>query len=123
MFGRLGLSLGLAIILCAGTARADGDSSVEVLKRVFPDRDFTRAPIKMVNPGVWYAAADTLQILTDGRLQVTNAAVVLVERALPNEAPSYSRAQGGRMVLKFQRPVKQLADVRGNALVSVELGP
>jgi hypothetical protein len=122
MLGRVGLSLGLALVLCGGTARADGDASVEVLKRFFPDRDFTSAPIKMVNPGVWYAAGHTFQILTDGRVQITNAAVVLVEQGRPHEAPSYSRAQGGRLVLKFQKPVKQLADVRGNPLVSVEVG-
>jgi hypothetical protein len=123
MLRRLGLSLGLALVLCAAPVRADGDSADDVLKRFFPDRDFTRAPIKMVNTGAWYAASDTFQVLADGRVQITNAAVVLVDRGRPHEAQSYSRAQGGQMVLKFQKPVKQLTDVRGNALVSVEVGP
>jgi hypothetical protein len=123
MLGRLGLSLALALVLCGGTARADGDFGADVLKRLFPDRDFTRAPIKMVNPGEWYAAAHTIQILADGHVQIANAAVVLMERGQLHGAFTYSRAEGGRMVLKFQKPVKHLADVRGNALVSVEIGP
>ena len=123
MIRRLALPLGLAIVVCGGPAWADGDSTDEVLKRFFPDRDFSKSPIKMVKPGAYYAAADTFTILADGRLQTTNGAVVLVERSQPDAAASYSRAQGGRMVLKFQKPVRQLADVRGNVLVSVEVAP
>jgi hypothetical protein len=123
MVRRLGLSLGLAISLCGGTVRADGDSTEEVLKRLFPDRDLSQAAVKVVNQADrCYIVADAFEILANGNVRVTNGVVMreISDPNLPNQPTRYSSIEGARMVLKFKKPVKQLADLKGNALVGSE---
>jgi hypothetical protein len=120
MLRRLGLALGLAVFMCGGTARADGESTDEVLKRVFPDRDLSNAAIKIVNhQHRYYIVADTAEILANGTVRVTNG-VVTRHVSEPNEPLRGSSVEGTQLILKFEKPVKQLADLKNNALVSAK---
>lgn len=117
---RIGLSVGLVIALSSGMARADGDSTDEVLTRFFPGRDLSKAAVKIVDQEQrCYIVADTFEILANGTVQVTNG-VVTRDISEPNQPSRYSSIEGARMVLKFKKPVKQLADVKGNAFVGAQ---
>ena len=122
MLRRFGLSLGLAITLCGSTTRAADDATDEMLKRFFPDRDLSSAELKIANRADgFYAVADTVEFLGDGRVLCTNG--ILVQVVGPaNSLASYSNARAGRILLKFKRPVRQVADLTDNGLVSAELG-
>jgi hypothetical protein len=119
MVRRLGLSLGLAIAMCGSTAQA-GESTDEVLKRLFPDRDLSKKVIKIVNiADRYYAVADSIEIMANGNVQFTNGAVIR-NIGQAGEPPRYFLVEGARMVVKFRKPVKRLGDLAGNAFVGVE---
>jgi hypothetical protein len=119
MLRRLGM-LGLAIAYCVSPVRADGDSTEDVLKRLVSDRDLNKAAVKIVDQvHRCYVVADTFEILANGDVAVTNG-VVIRNVSEPNQPARYSSITSARLVLKFKKPVKQLADVKGNALVGVE---
>jgi hypothetical protein len=116
------LLLGLAIALCGSTAPAADNPTDEVLKRFFPDRDLSSAELKIANRADgFYAVADTVEFLADGRVLCMSGILVKVDGPA-NSPTSYSTARCGRMVLKFKRPVRQVADLTDNGLVSAELG-
>jgi hypothetical protein len=106
-------------VLLLSNARADSGSTDETLKRFFPDRNLSRAAIKIVDrENAYYIAGDTFEIAKDGSVRMTNAAVVQVIRNDVNGPPDYISLAAANIMLQFKKPVKALRDLRGNKLIS-----
>jgi hypothetical protein len=118
--GRLIKVAGCVALLYASSARAD--SNDEILKRVIPDRDLSKAVLKIVDPASGcYAIGNSLDITKDGDVRTTDAVIVeLVGH--PNTPNRYSYSQCSRMKLKFAKPVRMPSDLAGNKIVGIELG-
>jgi hypothetical protein len=109
----------LTLVVLAPNAHADSESSDETLKKVFPDRDLSKAAVKILDKASGhYIVGETIEIAKDGSVRMTNAAVVLVIRNGPNQPPSRVSLAGERLVMQFKTPIKMLSDVGGNQLTS-----
>ena len=113
------LSVGWAALLL-GPAWG-GERPEDLLGRAFPDDETRRAPIKIHwrAQGVLVAAA-TAEVLADGRVRLTGLAFAQFPpgedgRAVPTTARS------PRATLTLDGPVRQVADLAGRKLASIEL--
>ena len=111
-----------AIAISAAPARGHADSTDEALRRFFPDRDLSKAVLKIADPANgYYAVGDSLEVTKDGRVRTTNAVVIQVIAGTgPNQSPRYTSQMSRRMVLKFAKPVQMPSDVAGNKIVDVD---
>jgi hypothetical protein len=111
------------VVILVSNARADSGSTDETLKKLFPDRDLSKAAIKIFDRASGtYIVGDKVEIAKDGSIHLTNAAIVQVIRNGPNEPPGRCSLAGERMVLQFKTPIKMLSDMGGNKLTSATNG-
>jgi len=110
----------LAVLCClAAPLAADPGEADRLLRQGFPDRDYTRAPIKLVVPGhkcVLAAAGWTFE--PDGTATLTDAAVVRVTAAGDREVVEVAAGKSARVT--FDRPVKKAEELGKSQIVSVE---
>lgn len=109
--------VGCVVVLGLTQARADGDTKDEVLKRYFPERDLSKALLKIVDEtNGFYGVGDSLEVTKDGSVRTTNAAIV--QRVTgPNEAAAkFTSYEAPRAVLTFVKPVRMPSDIAGNKL-------
>jgi hypothetical protein len=89
------------------------------LKKYFPDRDLSRAAIKIVDrENGYYIAGNTFAVAKDGSVRMTNAAVVQVSGSGAEGPTDYCCLAAAHVVLQFKKPVKALSDLTGNKLIS-----
>lgn len=109
----------IVLNLLAVPLAADPGTADRLLKRGFPDRDYTRAPIKVVVAGqTGVLAASALTFEKDGTARLTDAAVVRVRTAGGREVVEV--ATGSSAVVTFDPPVKTAAELGTSKIVSVE---
>jgi hypothetical protein len=104
----------LAVPLAADSGEAD-----RLLKEGFPDRDYTRSPIKVMVAGqrcVIAAAAWTFD--KDGRAALTDAAVVRVRTVGGRDV--VETASGTTATITFDPPVTRAEELGKSRIVSVE---
>ena len=113
----------LFALLVSGTLAAplaaDPGEADRLLKRGFPDKDYSGAPIKMMVAGhecVLAAAAWTFE--KDGTAKLKDAAVVRVRTVGRNEVVEV--ASGSSATVTFDRPVTSAAEFGKSKIVSIE---
>lgn len=115
---RISLSCCLAALWIVAPAHAD-DHLDAMLKMHFPDRDLTKCALKIVDhQRGFYVVGDTLEILKNGQVRITNAAGIK-KLTGPNQPGRYSSYAGPRMTLSFEKPIKQIADLKGNKVAEI----
>ena len=114
----------LAISLVAGCAligplAADPGEADRLLKQGFPDKDYTRSPIKLVVAGHrCVLAASAWSFAKDGTATVTNAAVVRVTGEGDREIVEV--AEGRTATVTFDRPVRTADELGKSKIVAIE---
>jgi hypothetical protein len=104
----------LAVPLAAEPGEAD-----RLLRQGFPDKDYTRSPIKVVVTGHrCVLAASALSFTKDGAATVTDAAVVRVTGEADREVVEV--AEGRTAVVTFDRPVRRVEDLGQSKIVAIE---
>ena len=113
--------LACAVVFGAMPARGYADSTDEALKRFFPDRDLSKAVLKIADPATgYYAVGDSLEITKDGDVLTTDARIVqVVSGTGPNQSPRFSEHRAPKMRLQFVKPVRQPSDVTGNKIQGI----
>ena len=108
------LSGSLAVPLAAEPGEAD-----RLLRRGFPDKDYTRSPIKLVVAGQrCVLAASGWEFTRDGEARVTDAAVVRVTVVADHEVVEVAEGRTARVT--FDRPVRTAADLGKSRIVAIE---
>ena len=103
----------------AAPLAADPGEADRLLRRGFPDTDYTGSRIKLVVPGhQCVLAASALKFEADGTARLTDAAVVRVRTVGRNEVVEV--ASGSSATVTFDPPVKSAADLGKSRIVSVE---
>ena len=103
----------------AAPLAADPGEADRLLKRGFPDRDYTGSPIKLVVAGqqcVLAASAWTFE--ADGTAKLTDAAVVRVRNVGRNEVVEV--ASGSSATVTFDPPARSAAEFGKSKIVSIE---
>lgn len=104
----------LAVPLAADPGEAD-----RLLKRGFPDKDYTASRIKLVVAGhQCVVAASAWEFDKDGTARLKDAAVVRVRTVGRNEVVEV--ASGSSATVTFDPPVKSAAEFGKSRIVSVE---
>ena len=103
----------------AGSAAAEPVDADRLLKLGFPDRDYTRSPIKLVIAGhQCVLAASTLEFDKDGGATLTDAAVVRVTIVSDREVVEV--AEGKSAKVTFDPPVKKAEELGKSKIVAIE---
>ena len=103
----------------AAPLAADSGEADRLLKRGFPDKDYTGSPIKLVVAGqqcVLAASAWTFE--ADGTAKLQDAAVVRVRAVGPHEVVEVASGSSARVT--FDPPVRSAAEFGKSKIVSVE---
>ena len=112
----------IALVLSGSLAAplaADPDEADRLLKRGFPDKDYTGSRIKLVVAGhQCVVAASAWAFEKDGTARLQDAAVVRVRRVGQNEVVEV--ASGSSATVTFDPPVKSAAEFSKSRIVSVE---
>ena len=113
------LLIAVSVLWGAAPLAADPGEADRLLKRGFPDRDFTAAPIKMVVSGhQCVVAAAGWRFEPDGTAKLTDAAVVRVTGV--GEREIVEAIAGRSAKVTFDPPVKKADDLGKSKIVSVE---
>lgn len=108
-----------AILFGVAPASGYADSTDEVLKRFFPDRDLSKAVFKIVDhANGYYAIGDSLEITKDGCVRTTNA-VLVWKVGGPNQPARYSSHEASQVLIQFAKPLRQPSDLAGNKIGTV----
>ena len=112
--------IALAVLgLVAAPLTAEPNVADRLLKQGFPDRDYTRAPIKVMVAGqTCVLAAAALTFEKDGSARLTDAAIVRVREVGGREVVEV--ASGSSATVTFDPPVKTAAELGKSKIVSVE---
>ena len=103
----------------AAPLAADPGEADRLLKRGFPDKDYTGSPIKVVVAGhQCVVAASAWEFGKDGTARLKDAAVVRVRVVGRNEVVEV--ASGSSATVTFDPPVKSVAEMGKSKIVSVE---
>lgn len=103
----------------AAPLAADPGTADRMLKRGFPERDYTASPIKVTVAGqTCVLAASALTFEKDGTARLTDAAVVRVRTVSGREVVEV--ASGTSATVTFDPPVKTAAELGKSKIVSVE---
>ena len=110
-----------AIAVGAVPARVHAESTDEVLKGFFPDRDLSEAVLKIADPATgYYVVGDSLEITKDGDVRTTDARIVqVISGTGPNQGVRFSEYRAPKMRLQFVKPVRQPSDVAGNKILAI----
>ena len=103
----------------AATLAADSGEADRLLREGFPDRDYTRSPIKLlVADQRCVLAAAAWEFDTDGRARLTDAAIVRVRTVGGREIVEVAAGRSARVT--FDPPVKTAEELSKSRIVSVE---
>jgi hypothetical protein len=108
------------LVFAVGALGAEPGEADRILARGFPDRDYTRSPIKvMVNSQRCVIAAATWEF-KDGGVALTNAAIVRISMAAGRDAEVVEAIEGKSARVTFDRTVKAMDDLKASKILSVE---
>jgi len=108
------------LVFVVGAPGAEPGEVDRILGRGFPDRDYTRSPIKlMVNGHQCVIAAATWEF-KDGGVALTEAAVVRITRSERRDAEVVEAIAGKSARVTFDKPVKSMSDLTSSKIQSVE---
>jgi hypothetical protein len=103
----------------AAPLAADPGEADRLLKRGFPDKDFSGAPIKLVVAGQQCVlAASAWSFDKDGTAKLKDAAVVRIRVVGPHEVVEV--ASGSAATVTFDRPVTSAAEFGKSKIVAIE---
>jgi hypothetical protein len=103
----------------AGPLAADSGEADRLLKEGFPDRDYTRSPIKLMIAGQkCVLAATAWEFDKEGRAILTDAAVVHVRTVGDRQVVEV--ASGKSATVSFDPPVTRAEELGKSKIVSVE---
>jgi hypothetical protein len=114
------LLIAVSVLVSAARLAADPGEADRLLKQGFPDRDYSRWPIKMVVTGHrCVLAASAWEFDKDGTARLTDAAVVRVTGAGEHEI--VEAVDGKSAKVTFDKPVKQVSELHKSKIVSIEM--